>query len=268
MTPDADVAGGVCDALFVLTLAHEYSPRRYSLDGGGDEVLRLPVTSALVQTQAGPFLLDTGLNPALFRRAAEAAAIYPFGDPEFPTEGDPLLDALARCGVGPGDLAGVAMSHLHIDHAGGLRHLVGGPPVYVARRELDFGLGRAGPAEAYWRPDYDLPGLDWRPFDGDTTLAPGLDALATPGHTPGHLSFRVRLRETGTWLLAMDAIDLQEGIDRDVPVGWSADPADGPARRSSHDRLVALAAAEGARLVPGHCPVTWPRLKAPPAYYR
>lgn len=179
------MAGGVCDALYLLTLAHEYSPRRYSLDGGGDEVLRLPVTSALVQTQTGPFLLDTGLNAALFRPAAEAAAIYPFGDPEFPTDGDPLLDALARCGVGPGDLAGVAMSHLHIDHAGGLRHLIDGPPVRVQRRELDFALERAGVKEAYWRSDTTVRGSTGDRSTVDTVLAPGLVALATPGTRRG-----------------------------------------------------------------------------------
>jgi hypothetical protein len=72
------------------------------------------------------------------------------------------------------------------------------------------------------------------------------------------MSYRVRMAQSGTWLFAVDAIDLQRGIDEDTPIGWSADPADAPLRRASHDRLVALAAAEDARLVPGHCPVTWP----------
>src|ERR1700683_4416760 len=31
-----------------------------------------------------------------------------------------LLDALAELGVGPGDLAGVAVTHIHLDHAGGV----------------------------------------------------------------------------------------------------------------------------------------------------
>jgi hypothetical protein len=71
------------------------------------------------------------------------------------------------------------------------------------------------------------------------------------------MSYRVRDGER-TWLLAMDAIDLQEGIDAGVPIGWSAVPEEAPLRRASHDRLVALAAEEGATLVAGHCPVTWP----------
>ena len=99
-------------------------------------------------------------------------------------------------------------------------------------------------------------------MDGDAELTPGIDLLFTPGHTPGHMSYRVRMGESGTWLFAVDAIDLQQGIDENRAIGWSADPDDAPRRRESHDRLVSLAGAEGARLVPGHCPVVWPPLSA------
>ena len=111
-----------------------------------------------------------------------------------------------------------------------------------------------------------LDDLRWRRLDGDEEIAPGIDAVSTPGHSPGHMSYRVRMRESGTWLFAVDAIDLQKGIDEDRTVGWSADPDDAPLRRSSHDRLVALAAAEDARLVAGHCPVTWPPLASVESY--
>jgi glyoxylase-like metal-dependent hydrolase (beta-lactamase superfamily II) len=128
--------------------------------------------------------------------------------------------------------------------------------VYVQRRELEFARSPAAPDAAYVPDDY-AGAIDWRELDGDGRIAPGIDALSTPGHTPGHMSYRVRAGDE-TWLFAMDAIDLQEGIDTDTTIGWSADEADVPLRRASHDRLVALAAAEGARLVAGHCPVTWP----------
>jgi hypothetical protein len=62
----------------------------------------------------------------------------------------------------------------------------------------------------------------------------------------------------------MDAIDLEAGLRTGVPIGSAADPADDPLRQRSHDRLVALAPAEGARLVPGHCPDSWPSVPGPP----
>ena len=112
----------------------------------------------------------------------------------------------------------------------------------------------------------DFDDLHWQTLDGDAEIVPGIEAVATPGHSPGHMSYRVRMAESGTWLFAVDAIDLQRGIDTDTAIGWSADPADAPLRRASHGRLVALAESEGARLLPGHCPEVWPPLCTPEGY--
>ena len=255
-----------CSALFALTFGHEWSPEWISLEGGSEEILRLPVIGMLARSPGGWFLLETGLNPEYCRDPSLFRTIYPFGDPELEGD-DPLIEQLSACGLGLADIAGVAVSHLHVDHAGGLPRFVGGPPVTVQRRELDYALTRAGEAQAYWRPDYTSTEINWRVIDGDATIAPGIDAVFTPGHTPGHMSYRVRMAESGTWLFAVDAIDLARCIELDRPIGWSADDADIPKRRESHDRLVAMTREEEARLIPGHCPVTWPALRHPPEGY-
>lgn len=257
-----------CDRLFCLTLGWEHSPEAISIEGGADDVvLRLPVIGIVVHSPGGWLLLETGLNTEFCRNDPDAARIYAYGLPEFDTNSDPLLDGLAACGLHLQDLAAAAVSHLHVDHAGGLRHLAGRVPVYVQAAELAFALGRASLAEAYVRGDYVLDRIDWRQLDGDATLAPGVDAVFTPGHTPGHMSYRVRMAKSGTWLFAIDAIDLARGIREDRPIGWSADPADAPKRRASHNRLVAVARQEGARLIPGHCSETWLGLRQPPLGY-
>jgi glyoxylase-like metal-dependent hydrolase (beta-lactamase superfamily II) len=259
----------VCDRLHLLTLGHEHSPRWISIEGGGDELLRLPVIGILARAPAGWFLLETGIGAAYARDREENRRIYVDAPPELPGPGDPVLEALEEHGVPLGELAGVAVSHLHVDHAGGLRHVAGtGTPVHVQRAELRYALEEAGEAQAYRRADYAGLDLAWRELDGDGELTPGIDVLSTPGHTPGHMSYRVRMRETGTWLFAVDAIDLQEGIETGTPIGWSARGQDAPLRRASHDRLVALAREEGARLVPGHCPTAWPALRSPPGGLR
>ncbi len=227
----------------------------------------MPVIGILARSAGSWYLLETGIDPVWGRDPEQMREIYGFGDPDLLGLEDPLLDGLARCGVRLDEIAGVAVSHLHVDHAGGLRHFVDGPPVYVQRRELAFARDRAGEAEAYRRADYDDPRIRWHVLDGDAPIAPGIDALLTPGHSPGHMSYRVRMARSSTWLFAVDAIDLTENVELDRPIGWSADHADTASRRVSHDRLVALARHEGARLVPGHCPVTWPSLREPPAFY-
>jgi glyoxylase-like metal-dependent hydrolase (beta-lactamase superfamily II) len=255
--------------MHLLTLGHEHSPRWISIEGGGAEVLRLPVIGILVHAPAGWFLLETGIGAAYARDREENRRIYADAPPELPGPGDPVLEALAEHGVGLDELAGVGVSHLHVDHAGGLRHVAGtGVPVHVQRIELRYALEEAGEAQAYRRADYAGLDLAWREHEGDGVITPGIDVLATPGHTPGHMSYRVRMAETGTWLFAVDAIDLQEGIETGTPIGWSAREQDAPLRRASHDRLVALAREEGARLVPGHCPRAWPALRSPPGGLR
>ncbi|HWT93233.1 MAG TPA: N-acyl homoserine lactonase family protein [Solirubrobacteraceae bacterium] len=245
-------------AVHPLLLGWEHGPESISLEGGSSErVLRLPITAVLVETDAGPVLLETGCDPRPYRRSPPDTSVYSMGLPEFPTDGDPLLDALAALGVAPGDLVAAAVSHLHLDHAGGLHHLAAaGVPVAIQLEELAFASARAGCEQSYLREDYALPEIRWRLLDGDAQIVPGVDALATPGHTPGHMSYLVHAPD-GPWLFAVDAIDLQRGIDTDTPIGSSADPADAPLRRRSHDRVIGLAEEHGARLVPGHDPETW-----------
>jgi glyoxylase-like metal-dependent hydrolase (beta-lactamase superfamily II) len=251
-----------CDRLHCLLLGWELCPESVSLEGGTRAtVLRLPIIGILAHSAAGWFLLETGCDPRPYR-GVTTHDIYRVGLPEFPTDGDPLLDALDAHGLTLDDLAGAAVSHLHLDHSGGLHHLAGRVPVTIQARELDFATQRAGRAEAYVREEYERDDLTWRTIDGDAEIAPGIDAVFTPGHTPGHMSYRVRMERSGTWLFAVDAIDLAQGIREDRPIGYASDPADDALRRTSHDRLVALAAEEDARLVPGHCPETWPPLAA------
>lgn len=253
-----------CTRMHCLTLAWDQIPESISIEGGAEDIVIEPVPAMLVETSIGWVLLDTGTDARRFRGPEPDDLYAPAGPPEFLTDGDPLLHALALHGLEPSDLALAAVSHLHFDHSGGLRHLAAaGVPVCVQRRELQFAMKVAGRADAYLREDYANPDIQWRILDGDAPIAPGIDAISTPGHTPGHMSYRVRMAESGTWIFAADAIDLQAGIDRDQVVGTYATEEDAPLRRVSHDRLRQLAHDEDARLVPGHCPVAWPPVATP-----
>jgi len=252
--------------MFLLTYGAEHVPKRLSVRGGGDALHREPVVGALVDTDAGWVVLDTGFGRRFLDAPDAVGAVYD-GPPPEALAGDPLATALAAHDLAVGDLALAAVSHLHVDHAGGIPLLAAaGVEVAVQRAELEFALG-ASAAQGYHRPDYTAPGIRWRLLEGDADLAPGIRALATPGHSPGHMSYLVELPRTGTWILAMDAADLAENLFDGSP-GSAARPADVPGATGSLALLRALADARGARLVPGHDPWVWRAVGHPPGGHR
>lgn len=253
--------------LLPLTLGWEYLPKAVSVLGADpSERLREPVPAVLCQVDDGWVLLDCGFNTPTVRDPWLRRRFHP-GDhivPELPPgDQDPLLAAFALVGVDPDDVVAVALSHLHTDHVGGLRHFAGRVPVHCQQRELEHGLSEHPVPErqGILRIDFDDPAIDWRLADGPVDLAPGLRAIPTVGHTPGHQSFVVALADGGGFIFAFDAADLQENIDEEVSVGglYGGTAEDSVA---AIRQLKLLAARTGFRLVPGHDPAAWAALCA------
>jgi N-acyl homoserine lactone hydrolase len=250
-----------------LTLGWENLPRSVSIHGDtSGEMLREPVPGVLLLCDGGWLLLDTGFNTALIRDPWLRRRFHgnPLEQPVLPGPGEPVEEALAAVGVDLADVHAVAVSHLHLDHAGGLKLFAGRVPVHVQRRELAYGLNNTtGPEEnGIFRIDYDDPRLDWRQADGDTEIAPGVTAVLTVGHTPGHQSFIVDLDESvggGGLVFAFDAADLTVNIEEELPVGGFID-VEPEVTVVAIRKLKSLAATRGYRIVPGHDPVAWPAL--------
>ncbi len=253
-----------------LTLGWEHLPKTVSVLGADPSVrLREPVPAVLCEVEDGWILLDCGFNTPTVRDLALRRRFH--GDdhivPELPAatepDVDPLIAAFALVGVDPADVVAVALSHLHTDHVGGLRHFAGLVPVHIQRAELDHGFGEhPGPErQGILRIDFDDPHIDWRLADGPVDIAPGLRAVPTVGHTPGHQSFVVSLAAGDGFIFAFDAADLTENLDDEVSVGalYGGTAQDSVA---AIRRLKAFAAETGYRLVPGHDPVAWPALCA------
>ncbi|MBY8874345.1 MBL fold metallo-hydrolase [Micromonospora sp. PLK6-60] len=182
-----------------------------------------------LRTGDGPVtLVDAGIGPA----DAPAASWAPVPG-RLPAE-------LAAAGIDPADVRTVVLTHLHSDHIGWAVTGTPGRPYFpnadylLQRAELDAvesinpGLpaGLIAPLRAAGQ---------LRVVDGDTDLTPGVRALSTPGHTPGHQCVLVgtpeeRLLLTGD--LLVHAIQL---VDPTLPYAHEQDP---PTARASRLTLL------------------------------
>jgi glyoxylase-like metal-dependent hydrolase (beta-lactamase superfamily II) len=166
--------------------------QEHLLDEAG--LLVMSLGALLVRTTGEQVMVDLGWGPT--EEMDENGTGIRGGD---------MIDNLGRLGVRPGDVDAVLFSHLHRDHTGwivdpGTAGGVEGEPAnplfpnathYLAQAEWDYwsGLepGAAGPSPTAEQLAVLQP-LVSMVEDGDTPL-PGINILATPGHTPGHLSF-------------------------------------------------------------------------------
>ncbi|TQR83846.1 N-acyl homoserine lactonase family protein [Mycobacterium hodleri] len=254
--------------IVLFTLGWEDLPKSVSVYGAPEEQFRCPVPGVLLQTDGGWVLLDTGFNTALIRDPALRRRYFPSMEyqPLLPGPGEPIEESLYEIGVDIDDIHLVALSHLHVDHAGGLKLFAGKVPVHAQRRELEYGLSNhpVPQSHAIFRVDFDDPTIDWRLADGEAEIAPGITAVPTYGHTPGHQSFVVELDESvggDGFVFAFDAADLTENIEHERAIGGYID-VEPEETIEPIRRLKELAAKKGYPLIPGHDPHVWPELTA------
>lgn len=222
------------------------------------ERVQIPVTCYLIRASDATILFDTGFSPRAIPGLLRTDPLARFGDEDL------LVHRLDALGLEPGSVDLVVLSHLHYDHAGGAA-LFPTSELIVQQDEYAYAhYPAACCASFYYRKNFDLPGYRWRLLDGDAELAPGITALRSDGHTPGHQSLLVELPQTGPVILAGDCCYWQESIDRETPPGVVWDPTRG---MHSIKRLKTIARLTGGRIFPSHDPAFWATaVKSPDAY--
>lgn len=229
---------------------------------GVGERIKIPIVGYLIETDDGRHVLvDTGMHRKHIADPDATFRGHPFG--QFLTtimkpEDDPV-NRLAELGLTPGDIDILVSTHFHFDHAG--NHADFGASRIVSQREA-YEYAKANPAP-FPVDIWDLPHLNYEMIDGDIELLPGIDLLNTSGHVPGHQSVVVRLPNTGTVVLTIDAIYTMENYEKD---NWEGQTLPEQGRENAH-RLVAIAEQENGLLITGHDPAAWAELKYAPFYY-
>ncbi len=195
-----------------------------------DELFEVPILAHWVHHgEKGNFLLDTGLDAAYIndpRGGLQGSSVDEFK--LVPNEN--IAYYIDKYSI---DLKMVFLSHLHADHAIGIRELPKNIPYVVSKGEYDVyhpeihGNFLEGLEELYeidFSQGVNIPPLG---LSADLLGDGSLWAVWTPGHTAGHMSFLLNGLD-GPILLTMDAAFICENLEIGVAPSdytWDVDKA-------------------------------------------
>lgn len=185
--------------------------------------------SILVRHPAGDLLIDAG-NSSHFK---QDVSIYPFWlrlklqslagqlNPEVP-----LPEMLRRAGEDPAKVRWAILSHVHLDHAGGLMDL---PrlTVLMTREEILFANDSTAQAKGYvlvayikalpnpGAPTLQFDSKPYETFDESADLYHDGSVVVVPlrGHTPGSVGIFVNLSSTKRFFYVGDSVDDERGYE-------------------------------------------------------
>ena len=216
-----------------------------------------------LEMSSGCYLIETLDNKRILIDSGMAPDASP--SPALPaTKETNVLEHLAQLNLRPADIDTLICTHFDIDHAGYHDHF--SCAELIVQRE-HYMLARNGhPRFAAARAHWDHPALRYRLVDGCTELSPGITLLETSGHAPGHQSVLVQLPQTGSVLLAIDAVMMQRTFTVDRKA-WPNDDNELQLRASTK-KLLDLVERDRIKLVVfGHDGHQWQSLKKSPEYY-
>lgn len=212
------------------------------------DVLPITFTALVLNTGGRLIVIDTGN-----------------GDNGAPTSGA-FRSNFRAAGFDPAKVDTVIISHFHGDHISGLR-LKDGTAVFPNAEVMV-----PAPEWAYWMDDAKMAqapeGLkgnfqnvrrvfgpiakDVKPYEGGKELAPGITAVAAPGHTPGHTAYM--LSSGNKTLMVVSDITNHPALFVRNPDWAAVFDMDGDKARETRRKILDMAASERTQLSFYHAP--------------
>lgn len=160
--------------------------------------------AALTANNLPSDVIASTINISLIR-TGDRLALVDTGLGEFPFPGSAtnrLVPTLQVLGIAPEDITDVVLTHFHPDHIGGASSNAGAltfpnAMYHMGDVEHNFLMNTSGTpiddlingAKARIQPAMDAG--KFATFAAESEILPGVFAVSTPGHTPGHTSLRI-----------------------------------------------------------------------------
>ncbi len=196
-----------------------------------DTMYRSPMLAVLFRhPELGNILYDTGnssLGDAIY--SSSMKELYPV--PEVIT----IDTALTELDLDVSDIDILILSHMHMDHTGGL-------PLFANTKAAKRGVIISEPdaKEAFFAVNTKLdpgpfvkesicniPGLKYDPINGETALADDFTMFLQPCHTPGVLGLIIKTENSGNFIFTSDAVYTEDSYRKRLPPGGSINRTEG-----------------------------------------
>lgn len=231
------------------------------------------IQSALGLPAAAPAAIKVQLNVTLVRRPGVAILVDTGGGTDFLPGLGAAPDALEAAGINPDEITHVLFTHAHPDHLWGVIDPLDGGSRFQNARLLMSAAERD-----YWL----RPGIETEVPEAlrgmtagtarrlakladridivaaGTEISPGCEIVATPGHTPGHISLALHAN-ADTLVVGGDALTHPVVSFQFPDWRWGTD-VDAALAVATRRRLLDRLATERTRLLGYHLP--WPGLGA------
>lgn len=164
-----------------------------------------PETIDAILKEAGESVIETSFNAFLVRIGGQTVLVDSGVRDLFGPVAGRLPEAMSEAGVAPGDVTHLVLTHLHPDHIAGAvdsdgNAVFGNAELFVTEAERSFWIDDgnftgAGDDVAAWqalaKSVLAAYGDRLSLVAGDAEPVSGLTLIDLPGHTPGHVGFRI-----------------------------------------------------------------------------